>query len=319
MADKTHALLSPSSSSRWLACPGSAHLNALLPEKAGEFAEKGDHLHRLAELTLRTLVYHDADSFEFSDLMEDYPKEYATLVRPYVDFVMNHYKATPGAHLFIESKFDMGEWCPDCFGTGDAVIIADGIIEVIDFKSGTGVQVNVEANPQLQLYALGAYAAYRSVYDVHTVRMTIVQPGLDNIQSTDMTIEDLLDWGESIKPLAQKAYDGKPEFHCGAHCRFCKAVSVCPAQAQKLIEIGKQMLKATKSRKKFTSRYTLDQIAKTLTESLPALRSVKTLATKGENLTEALITSGTPVPGFQIGKRGIKIDSAGLDFADLNN
>ena len=49
----THAILSASSSSRWLACPPSARINAELSETTSIYAEEGTKAHALAEKTLK--------------------------------------------------------------------------------------------------------------------------------------------------------------------------------------------------------------------------------------------------------------------------
>ena len=46
------------------------------------------------------------------------------------------------------------EYVPEGFGTGDIVIVADGVIEVVDFKGGRGVRVEANRNSQLMLYVL---------------------------------------------------------------------------------------------------------------------------------------------------------------------
>lgn len=310
-----HALLSPSSAARWLACPASAHLNALLPEQSSEAADRGTVMHGVAEQYLRKNLLNDTAAVPCFDALTD--KE-VQLVTAYVAEVTRRFLEKTNPRLFIESKFDMSRWCPSCFGTGDAVIIADGIIEVIDFKSGTGVRVEVDGNPQLRLYALGAYDAFGALYKANTIRTTIVQPGLDHIQSCDIDIEELLAWGDFVKKAANDAFNGKKAYHIGSHCRFCKAIPVCPAQGKRLMEIGKSMMVASTTRKKSVDRMTRSDIARALTATLPALRAMKTYCTKAEGLTEALIEDGTPVHGYEIGKRGLKMDSAGLDFADLN-
>lgn len=58
------------------------------------------------------------------------------------------------------------------------------------------------------LYALGAYNEYAFLYPVDTVKITIIQPRLDSISEDTMTIEELLIWGEVIKPIAKLAFNG---------------------------------------------------------------------------------------------------------------
>lgn len=99
------------------------------------------------------------------------------------------------AEAMIEARLDFSRWVPEGFGTGDMVIVADGILEVIDLKYGKGVPVSAVENTQMRLYALGAYDVNEFLYDIKTVRMTIVQPRLDSVSTDEMSVEELLDWG----------------------------------------------------------------------------------------------------------------------------
>ena len=112
----------------------------------------------------------------------------------------------------VEHRLDYSEYVPEGFGTGDLVIVADGVIEVIDFKSGRGVRVDAHRNSQLMLYALGALLEFDPLYDIHHVRMTIVQPRLNNLSSYEMEADELLHWAETeVRPKALLAYEGKGE------------------------------------------------------------------------------------------------------------
>jgi hypothetical protein len=61
--------------------------------------------------------------------------------------------------------------------------------------------------------------------------MTIDQPRLDSYTTDVLTVEELREWGESIKPIAQKAFSGLGEFVPGDHCRFCRGKAQCRARA----------------------------------------------------------------------------------------
>ena len=77
------------------------------------------------------------------------------------------------------------------------------MIEVIDFKGGRGVRVDANRNSQLMLYALGALLEFDPLYDIHHVRMTIVQPRLNNLSSYEMEADELLRWAETeVRPKA---------------------------------------------------------------------------------------------------------------------
>ena len=104
----------------------------------------------------------------------------------------------PDAIVELEVKsLDFSDWAPEGFGTGDCIIVADDLLEIIDFKYGKGVRVEAENNPQMRLYALGAIKLYGELYDIKRVRMSIIQPRINREPSTDeISVTELLDWAE---------------------------------------------------------------------------------------------------------------------------
>ncbi|GAV13260.1 hypothetical protein PBN151_3194 [Paenibacillus sp. NAIST15-1] len=136
------------------------------------------------------------------------------------------------ASVMLEERLDFTEWVPEGYGTGDVVLISDGVLEIIDLKYGKGVPVSAINNPQLRLYGLGAWSAYNWMYGIQEVRMTIVQPRLDSVSTDIVTVDDLLQWAENVvKPAAALAFAGEGEFNPGSHCRWCKVKGNCRARA----------------------------------------------------------------------------------------
>lgn len=129
---------------------------------------------------------------------------------------------------------------PEGFGTGDLIIVADDVLDVVDLKYGRGVEVKAEWNPQMMLYALGALALFDSLYDIQKVRMTICQPRLDSISSFELMVDELLLWAEKeLKPKAELAIKGAGEYVPGEHCRFCRARHRCRARADANLDLAK--------------------------------------------------------------------------------
>ena len=225
---KKHALLGASSSARWLVCTPSARLEAMFPDEQSPYAAEGTIAHDLAESILR----HKLEDKKAPKL-DDYSTEMVEAVNRYVDICeekVNEARArSSDAEALIEARLDFSRWVPEGFGTGDMVIVADGILEVIDLKYGKGVPVSAIENTQMRLYALGAYDINEFLYDVKSVRMTIVQPRLDSVSTDEMSLEELLDWGEEIKPIAQRAFNGEGECTPCDYCNFCKARHTCRA------------------------------------------------------------------------------------------
>lgn len=238
-----HAILSASSSKRWLSCPPSARLERKFPDKAGEAAREGTLAHALAEIGIKHWLGELSDAaakkqraqIEADDL---YNPDIADYVQEYVDICIEKITAAAGTAL-VEEKLNFGRWVKDGFGTGDMVIIGNGVLEIVDLKYGKGVPVSAESNTQMQLYALGAIDQYGYIYDFDHVRMSIFQPRNGGLSTQLMSVAELLAWGKSIKPIAELAYEGKGEFKAGDHCRFCRAAAQCKALSEYNMEIAK--------------------------------------------------------------------------------
>lgn len=244
-----HAKLSASGAKRWMSCPPSVRLEENFPDKGSTYAQEGTFAHSMAELILRynnkeiTKPYFTKrmnvlkkDPF-YNKELEDYVVDYTQRVWE----IFNEAKAAcPDAMILFEQLLDFSEYVPEGFGTGDVVIIADDLVQVIDLKYGKGVGVSAEENPQLRLYGLGAYLEHSLLYNIQRVRGTIIQPRLDNISTEEITVETLLFWANSkVRPKAQLAMNGEGEFRVGDHCQFCKARALCKARADKNMELAK--------------------------------------------------------------------------------
>lgn len=250
---RQHAILSASGSSRWIACTPSARLEEQFPDSTSEAAKEGTAAHALGELLLRKelkqivgvkfkreLAKMQKGEY-YNQAMYDHAEDYAIFV---LERFADARQKTKDAILEIESKLDMTDWVPEGFGTGDAIIIADEVLDLIDMKYGKGVEVDATENTQLMLYGLGALAKYGFMYKIETVRMTIFQPRLDNFSSYEISTHDLLTWAnEVLKPAAEKAFKGDGDFVVGPHCQFCRAKAVCKAHADYQLQIAKYELR----------------------------------------------------------------------------
>jgi hypothetical protein len=244
-----HAILSPSSASRWLACTPSARLEQQYPDRAGVAAEEGTLAHALSDLVLNfhlMRVSHERFRTVLAviELNKLYDSSMAEHCGQYVTFVMEMLSEaqahTPDALIFLEQKLNLTDYVPGGFGTGDVVIIANGTLHIIDLKYGKGVQVSAVNNKQMMLYALGALREFDFLYDIDTVRMTIHQPRIDNYSSFEMPVKELKAWAAAdLVPRAALAFEGKGEFVPGEHCRFCKAAAVCKANADENLKLAK--------------------------------------------------------------------------------
>lgn len=250
-----HALLSASGAHRWIACPPSVKLEEGFENKTSVYAEEGTLAHEIGELKLKFNLGEITKKKFNSELKkitenELYTADMPDYVDKYVDICMEKIAEAKAKSAYtefkVEQKLDFSEWVPDGFGTGDFVIVADGVVEVCDLKYGKGIQVSAIGNPQMRLYALGAIAEYDFFYNIEKVKMTIIQPRLDNISTDEITVKELLKWAdEVVKPKAELAIKGEGEFCAGEHCGFCRAKSVCRARADKNLELARWEFRTT--------------------------------------------------------------------------
>ena len=229
-----HAVLSASSSERWLNCPPSARLCEAYEDKGSDYAAEGSDCHALAEARLKqALGIPTEDPVEnlswYNAEMEDCAQGYAAYV---VELLETAKQTCSDPVVMIEQRVDFSRWVPSGFGTGDCICIAEGLLNIVDLKYGAGIEVSADHNPQMMLYALGALEIFDGIYDIDTIRMTIYQPRKSNISIFEMPRDELLKWAETeLTPKAQLAYEGQGNFSCGEWCRFCKAKAECRERA----------------------------------------------------------------------------------------
>lgn len=236
-----HALLSASSSHRWLECTAAPRFEAQFEaQETSVYAEEGTLAHEVCEITGKSrFKLIGSDEYNTAmDKAESNPLFKLEMIRTaeiYADYLSD--KATGmGADpsVLFEQRVDFSEYVPDGFGTCDCVIISGDRMHIADYKHGKGVAVEAKGNPQMRLYALGALEMFGALYDIKTVSMGICQPRLhEDVEEDEISAEDLVKWGlEYVKPRARKAYDGAGDFSAGSHCRFCRGRALCRARAE---------------------------------------------------------------------------------------
>ena len=237
-----HAVLSASSSYRWLACPPSALECAKLPDVQSDFAKQGTEAHALCEYKVKKALGEKGTDPTKS--LTTFDEEMAECTDAYAQFVLESLAAAKTVCkdplVLVEQRLDFSRWVPEGFGTGDCLIVADDTLTVIDYKHGLGVLVDAEKNPQMMCYALGALDLFDGIYDIRQVSMTIFQPRRENVSTCTLTKEDMLHWAETVlKPTAELAAQGKGEYKAGDHCRFCKIRATCRKRAEYNLELAK--------------------------------------------------------------------------------
>lgn len=241
MASK-HAILSASSSHRWIACPPSALECAKLPDASSKFAKQGTDAHRLSEYKLKKSLGEKVHNPQkrlayFDEEMDESSNDYAQFVMEKLAAAKERCK---DPMVMVEQHLDFSRWVPEGFGTGDCLIVADDTLVIIDYKYGLGVLVEAEKNPQMMCYALGALELFDGIYDIKNVEMTIFQPRRDNVSTYVISKNDLLSWAEEVlRPAAELAAKGEGEYRAGDHCRFCKIKATCRKRAEYNLEMAK--------------------------------------------------------------------------------
>ena len=242
-----HAYLSASASHRWLACPPSAKLCANIPDQASEYAQQGTDCHELCaylvEKALGREVIDPTENLTYYDAeMQNCAEEYRNYVLEQIEAAKEFCK---DPQVMIEQRLDFSRWVENGFGTGDCVIVADEVLQIIDYKHGLGVLVSAGddehgGNSQMMCYALGALEVFGDIYDINQIKMTIFQPRRENISTYTISRDNLLKWAnEVLAPTAQLAYVGEGEFKAGDHCTFCKVKATCRKRAEYNLELAK--------------------------------------------------------------------------------
>ena len=321
-----HALLSASSSKQWLHCPPSIRLQQNFPNVSSVYAEEGTFAHEVCEYKVRKYLKERVKRPQSEEYDTEEIEQITDVYAEFVISIIEEMKANGCEPLaFVEERVNYSHIAPSGFGTADMLIIgkdADGrgLLHVCDFKTGKGVFVDADHNSQMMLYALGGLAAYGFLYDIENVRMSIIQPRLDNISTFECTRQELEDWGESIKPIAKLAYEGKGEQHPGDWCRFCRAKPVCKACADEALALCREdfldldagALDSSAEESDMTAPYEADTETAVfkqpgliplseLAEILPTLNRISSwIEAVFAFVSGEAINHGVPIPGYKV-------------------
>lgn len=238
----SHALLSASSSHRWISCPPSARLCENCDDQSSEYAKQGTDAHSLCQYKVESAL--GIGTADPTDSLNFYDEEMENCAESYAAYVMEQrakaLEICIDPVVLVEQRLDFSKYVPEGFGTGDCVIIADGTLSVIDYKHGKGILVEAEKNPQMLCYALGALELFDSIYDIDIVSMIIFQPRRENVSTYTVTKAELLQWAEEVlAPRAKLAYAGEGDFMAGEHCQFCKVKATCRKRAEYNLELAR--------------------------------------------------------------------------------
>ncbi len=321
-----HAVLSASSSKQWLHCPPSIRLQENFPNESSVYAAEGTFAHEVCEYKVRKYLKERVKRPQSKEFDTEEIEQITDMYAEFVISIIEKMKENGCEPLaFVEERVNYSHIAPSGFGTADMLIIGKdengkGLLHVVDFKTGKGVFVDADHNSQMMLYALGGLAAYGFIYEIETVRMSIVQPRLDNISTFECSRAELEEWGESIKPIAKLAYEGKGEQKPGDWCRFCRAKPVCKACADEALALCREdfldldagAFDETAEESDMTASYEADTqtavfkqpglipIAE-LAEILPTLNKISSwIEAVFAFVSSEAINHGVPIPGYKV-------------------
>mgnify|MGYP002623822194 CR=1 FL=1 len=92
-------------------------------------------------------------------------------------------------------------------------------------------------------YGLGILETFGNLYNIKRIRLSIYQPRRENVDTWEISTEDLLKWADEVlKPAAKLAYAGEGDFKAGEHCIFCRIKDTCRERADYYMELMKHEL-----------------------------------------------------------------------------
>lgn len=310
MPNEQHALLGPSSAERWLHCPPSARLTENMPDPGSEYADSGTLAHSVAELKARAYFLEPMSKRTFNSRLKKLTssEHYDKSLDDATDMYLDHLKARALAYetapvVVLETRVDFSDYVPEGFGRLDCGMAGGDLIDIVDYKNGSGVDVSAEENPQMMLYAWGLYKSLYMFFGdtIKRVHISIVQPHSGGIKEWETTIAEIKAWLESyVAPRAKLAWAGEGEYDSGDWCRFCKAKATCAQRAKALFDVepmlgGKPEISASVMDEPGTIYLTNEQIGQILTRAKDVAKWLKDL----EDYALKTTLLGVEIPGWK--------------------
>lgn len=227
MTEPVHSKLGASSDERWMNCAGSVALidGLKLPySDEEEWQKEGTTAHSIAA----TALLNDQDAWELIYEPAGVTAEMAEAVQVHVDYcrskrkansiiLVEHHVRLP-QHRLAYGTTDFGAYDPD-----------ESLLDVVDYKHGIGIAVDVEWNPQIMYYARGLLEEFP---EARRVRLTICQPRAFHpdgpIRTWEISAEALCLWADEVLGPAMYKTETSHQLDAGSWCRFCPAKIVCP-------------------------------------------------------------------------------------------
>lgn len=235
---------------RWMNCPGSVNLIKKLPSsdrrRPSRHAEEGSEAHSFAAYCLqhnKRPISLLGETLGLDDRVFDVTEEMVEAVTLYQNTIYEGLNRGAGGQLLIEHQFQLDTIHPAAFGTADAVTWRpnEHLLIVDDFKYGAGVPVDVQDNPQLKYYALGAFTTLS--FRAKTIRLRITQPRCPHpagaVRHWDLDTPSLVDFASDLVDYITATEQPDAKLVAGSWCRWCPAAAICPETHAKAQAIAK--------------------------------------------------------------------------------
>lgn len=253
---RAHSKLGPSASSRWMACAGSVAMSEDQPNKSTVFALEGTAAHEFNEFIISEghdprdwlggavdLEPAEGQSPFFKPDHKHLPavdreryfaidEEMVEGCELTIEEIERWYSRVDGDELLLETRLDMSWIHPKLFGTGDILIYKRRTKQliVLDYKYGSGHVVEVDDNPQVLTYGVGAAKMFERE-GVDQVVLVIVQPRAFHrdgpVRRSNVDFIDLAIFEGLLSEAARKTDDPDAPLMAGEHCKFCPAAWGC--------------------------------------------------------------------------------------------
>ena len=192
-----HAELSPSKSSRWIACPGSIALSREAPpQETSSYAQEGTAQHTVAENCLRK----ERDPKDFLGVEIDgisIDQDHVEVVQEYLSLVFALRDEFPDAKESVEDRVAIND---EIYGTLDYSLSEQfNVLVILDLKTGVGVSVDPATSTQLRIYAVAKAGDELETYE--KIILIISQPRDKyghTVKRHEMTAVELIDWRDNV-------------------------------------------------------------------------------------------------------------------------
>lgn len=235
--------LRPSSSKRWMTCPGSAVYSLMVdPDKSSSAALEGSEAHayaeRLGEFANALGPFFGGDPVLLhgaaEELRQEEPEEMLGHVVDYVAACFAKAVEYGQLNFWFELRLEMPFLSPGGKGTADFVAYnpEGGAVFIGDLKYGAGIRVPAQGNYQLMTYLRAAIGFLeKSGFKVDRSKMTmgIFQPRIVyGWQTHTLSEEEFSEFCDKQDAALAEAKSDSPSFKASEECRFCPARGHCP-------------------------------------------------------------------------------------------